>query len=340
MYGRALGLISIMLVSQKRQFSNKSIYGPCTFGQLQIMREGVDKVKNKRELILDSKQASEQLKVASSDVTLLELQSKKRQRVTSNDEVTLSGSRFGFLRPNIPKSDFQKIREYVSIHGFGATTPPLTRDLAADIFRQHYYDKTVLMDFCRQIGISINGLKNEVNDRIDLYLRTKKITQITMSKKSGSADSEQGLRLDKIVVNYKSDPVTRAFFEKHIPGFTGFSAYVQKWLKGRLSNEETFTYADVIEEHKRFLKGKLKERVSGKERIVAHDSCQFNQFYIDYSHDSQEKPHSAKEAWFLVRDTAGDKTYARYKEKIQQITGQLDAKEQKNESSTAGSPHP
>ena len=272
------------------------------FSQLQFMRQGIHQVKTKRDLTETSEQPS-----------------KKRPAFT------LSGSDLGFLKPTIAKRDFRKIREYIDTHGFGPTTPALTRHLSADIFRQHYYDKSVLMEFCREIGISTIGLKNEINDRIDLYLRTKKITRIEVPKKTGTPDSEEGLRLDKIVVNYKSDPKTRAFLQKHIGDFTGFSAYVQKWLKARLANGEIFTYGDIVAEHKRFLQGKQSERVSGKRPVVAHDSCQFNQFYIDYSHDTEEMPHTAKEAWFLVRDTAGAKTYERYKEKIQQIMTQINA---------------
>jgi len=41
----------------------------------------------------------------------------------------------------------------------------------------------------------------------------------------------------------------------------------------------------------------------------------------DYSKDP--KPHAAKQAWLLVRDSAGAKTYTRYQEAIQAIIKQL-----------------
>jgi hypothetical protein len=187
------------------------------------------------------------------------------------------------------------------------------KNLSADIFCQHYYNKKDLIKFCQQVGISTYGLKKEIENRIVLYLRTQIIEKISIKKSNMvMSDSQQGLKLDKIVVHYKSDLVTRNFFKKYIPEFTGFSAYVQRWLKKRLLNDEILTYADVIEEHKKFLEEKKRKKISGERKIVIHESCQFNQFYIDYNYCLQKKNHSAKESWYLVRNTSGEKTYERY----------------------------
>lgn len=230
------------------------------------------------------------------------------------------------------RQSFMKIRRYVDQHGFGPTTPDLAIGLSSEIFLKHYYDKQTLLEFCREHGIPSQGQKNELTCRIEHFLRTGKILHVNTPKKNTLPfDSELGLSLDRQVVNYKSDPVTRRFFEKHIPQFTGFSAYVQKWLKERLANNENFTYAEVIEEHKQYLRDKTRAQVRGEATKVAHDSCQFNQFYIDYSHDPAKKPHTAKKAWELVRDSAGDKTYKRYQDKIQEISALVDAQPQDDE---------
>ena len=158
--------------------------------------------------------------------------------------------------------------------------------------------------------------------RIENYLVTGEIVQETNSvKRSGGAeaDSKTGLHLDKMVVNYKSDPVTREFFKKNIPQFKGFSAHVQKDLKERLKKGEQLDYGDLIELHKEFLRMKCQKHPKVTS-LVAHDSCQFNQFQIDYKNDKQDaKVHSLKEAWFLVRNSSGDKTYKRYRERIAEI---------------------
>jgi len=224
-------------------------------------------------------------------------------------------------------SDAEGILRYLENHEFGTPPPMLSKKLSPDVFKQHYYDKNELTEFCRSIGISTTGQKNDLNSRIELYLRTGRVTVVAPVVRSTRPDSEIGLTLDKVVVNYKSDPVTRQFFERNCRGFTGFSALVQKQIKQRLADGESFTYGDVIAMHRAFLKNKQQARDTGQATTVAHDSCQFNQFYIDYSHDNSSKVHTAKEAWMLVRNTAGAKTYQRYKDRIEEIRGELSTQE-------------
>ena len=220
--------------------------------------------------------------------------------------------------------DDNPIRQYISEHGFGPKKPTLTNTLPATVFKQHYYDKKELVKFCRSVAISTSGLKNDLNNKIELYLRTGQISAEKPKKNIAIPDSNTGLSLNKIVVSYKSDLDTRRFFMKHIPEFTGFSALVQKQTKQRLADGEEFTYGDIIEMHKNFLKNKA----AGKVTTVAHDSCQFNQFYIDYSHDLSHKVHAAKEAWILIRESPGEKTYQRYKRKIEAIRDILKLEEE------------
>jgi hypothetical protein len=163
-------------------------------------------------------------------------------------------------------------------------------------------------------------LKNDLNNRIELYLRTGHITVIHPKIASKRPDSELGLSLNTIVNHYKSDPVTRQFFAEHIPAFKSFSALVQKQIRQRLAEGKEFTYGDVIEMHKTFLREKNTAKKLGQVTKVAHDSCQYNQFFIDYSHDLNSKVHSAKDAWMLVRNSAGEKTYKHYKDHIEEIS--------------------
>lgn len=153
--------------------------------------------------------------------------------------------------------------------------------------------------FCKSVGISTIGLKNELSERIELFLRTGEIDRINVRKMPGKPDSEAGLSLDALVINYKSDPKTRTFFQQHIPEFTGFSAQVQKWVTERLAQNDKFTYGEIIEEHRAYLSNKKQATIQGKAVKVAHDSCQYNQFQIDYACDTDFKVHSAREAWKL-----------------------------------------
>lgn len=98
---------------------------------------------------------------------------------------------------------------------------------------------------------------------------------------------------------------------------------VQKQIKDRLKNNEVFTYADAIQMHKDFLSNKNSEKKAGKAAKVAHDSCQYNQFSIDYRHDQSPKLHTMTDAWMLVRNSGGAKTYKRYKDQIKEIKDKL-----------------
>lgn len=199
--------------------------------------------------------------------------------------------------------------------GFGGGRQALTGKLSVQDFRLNYYDKKELVQFCRAQGIPSIGLKGELNQRIEIYLRTGEITKVNLKKRTES-DSKSGLHLDKPVVNYKSDPATRDFFRTHLPQFKGFSAAVQKDLKRRLEAGEHLTYRDLLDLHSEFLQ-------KGSSRVVAHDSCQFNQFTMDYKNDPTAKIHTATEAWRLVRNSPGEKTYNRYRETIDRIQKDL-----------------
>lgn len=218
--------------------------------------------------------------------------------------------------------------KYITDNGFGEPTPDLNTSLSAQVFRQHYYDKKVLMAFCREVGISTRGLKEDLNKRIEVYLRTGRLTLVQSVKQTTRPDSETGLSLDKVVVNYKSDLKTRQFFASQIKEFTGFSALVQKQIRQLLADGESFTYGDAIKMHKTFLRNKANARQLGQVTTVAHDSCQYNQFSIDYKHDSSPKLHNLTDAWDLVRNSAGAKTYKRYKDRIEEIRAILMSKVQ------------
>lgn len=211
-----------------------------------------------------------------------------------------------------------KVIQYINENGFGSPIPKLTSSLDADEFKKHYYDKIELVKFCRFIGIPVYGLKDELNKRIEIYLRTgKKVNHV--ARKKSKPDSESGLSLNKQVVHYKSDIKTRDFFQTHIPEFVSFSAMVQKEIKQRIHNNEIFYYQDIIDMHKTYLKEKSIRKNTNQAPQVAHDSCQFNQFAIDYKHDPSSKIHTMRDAWMLVRNSAGAKTYQRYKLQINKI---------------------
>ena len=54
------------------------------------------------------------------------------------------------------------------------TRPSLTKDLKSEDFRQYYFLKEELKEFCRANGLKVSGSKNELEERIIHYLDTGK----------------------------------------------------------------------------------------------------------------------------------------------------------------------
>ncbi len=220
-----------------------------------------------------------------------------------------------------PVSLFPAIKQRVSLKGFGESAPAVSSTLTVEQFRQHYYDKKGLVAFCRRKGIATQGLKEDLNQRIEHYLKTGTvIRKANAFKMTRLPDSQRGLLCRETRVrHYKSDPATRRFFQSQLGDFTGFSAYVQKWIKSRLANGDVFTYGDAIDEHIRYMSLKSKGRVLS----VTHDSCQYNPFFMDASRAKIKTPHTTKQAWFLVRNSAGPKTFERYLQTINHIADEI-----------------
>ena len=208
-------------------------------------------------------------------------------------------------------------------NGFGQTRPNLTRHLEPDVFDQHYYPKTVLMSFCRLHDLPVTGNKPELSQRINQFLRDGTVINPVTKHRPCSYDSAKQLTPKTQVKHFKADSATRAFLAEHIPNFK-FSAAIQKWVRCRLANGDFFTYQDIIDQHMRRTNELKAAAKQGRIMPVTHSSCQMNAFYKDYANDKGRlKPHSHREAWILVRDSAGEKTYARYQDEITKIVKQL-----------------
>lgn len=55
--------------------------------------------------------------------------------------------------------------------------PNLDKNISVNDFKEFYWLKQELVDFCRIIGISISGGKLEIADRIRHYLSSGKVTR-------------------------------------------------------------------------------------------------------------------------------------------------------------------
>lgn len=183
--------------------------------------------------------------------------------------------------------------------------PKLTNRLDPKTFKECYFLKAELTNFCKENRLSTAGMKPEISERIYQFLKTGKKIKFTQEKNT-SCDSDKLLTPKTVVVNYKNDPATRDFFIKHIGKHFKFSARVNIFRKAAIAKGEKITYGDLIKEW-------LKEHELRKNKSIKlpiMKSCEYNQFTRDYY---AENPHAPRKsviaAWKQARILAGEHTY-------------------------------
>lgn len=135
--------------------------------------------------------------------------------------------------------------------------PDLNRDLDSKTFRDFYYLKEELVDFCRKYGLPVSGGEVEITDRIAHFLDTGQVLSAPAAKRR-TAERFELNEDSKIEADFVCSERHRAFFKEHIGNRFSFSVAFQKWLKentGKTYREAILAYDQILEEKK---KGKTK----------------------------------------------------------------------------------
>lgn len=197
------------------------------------------------------------------------------------------------------------LRDKVTFKGEILLRPDLTTNISVDDFHNFYWLKAELQTFCKKNGISTSGSKNEISDRIAVFLETGEI-QKPMRKRNTSSKKVklEDLSLDTVITqDHRCSQVVRAFFKTEIPNFH-FSTYIQNYFKKNVGK----TYRDVVdawyEEEERKKDPNYKKEI-GKQ-------FEYNQFTRDYFADSKNKDkkrEDAVKAWNEIKKLPGSNTY-------------------------------
>lgn len=119
--------------------------------------------------------------------------------------------------------------------------PLLTKAMSAEQFRNFYYLKEELAEFCRKEGLQTSGSKMELTERIVIYLTTGEKCVCSIKRVKPKTDTV--LKLDSsIEQNFKCTEKHRAFFQSEIGDSFSFCVAFQKWLKANAGK----TYQDAI----------------------------------------------------------------------------------------------
>ena len=179
--------------------------------------------------------------------------------------------------------------------------PVLDRNLNSRTFRDFYYLKEELVNFCRENGIPVSGGKIEITDRIAYFLDTGKVLSAPPARKKAapiadiSGDTE-------IEADFVCSEKHRAFFREHIGSGFSFNVAFQKWLK----NNTGKTYKEAIAAYYQILEDKKK----GKTKI--DKQFEYTTYIRDFFADNEGK--SLEEAimcWKYKKQLRGHNRYER-----------------------------
>ncbi len=193
--------------------------------------------------------------------------------------------------------------------------PQLSKDLKSEDFRQYYFLKEELKDFCKNEGLKVSGSKNQLEERIIYYLDTGKSLDDSGSlenknnyskSKSNKAPNPKEIRLDSILgENFKCSEDKREFFEKEIGKGFKFKVKFQKWLK---SNPDK-TYQDAINAYH--------ELQNSNEKSKIDKQFQYNQYIRDFFEDNDDKTlNDAIKCWKHKKSLKGHNKYEKSDLKI------------------------
>lgn len=179
--------------------------------------------------------------------------------------------------------------------------PDLNKKLDSKTFRNYYYLKEELIDFCRENGLPVSGGKIEITDRIAHFLETGEVLSITTVKKKAPVISgiDEGTRIE---TDFVCSEMHRAFFKEHIGNSFSFNVAFQKWLKsnaGKTYKEAIAAYYNILEEKKR-----------GKTKI--DKQFEYNTYIRDFFEDNHGKTlESAIKCWKYKKQLQGHNRYER-----------------------------
>ncbi|MBE6489414.1 MAG: hypothetical protein E7Z83_00920 [Methanobrevibacter sp.] len=174
----------------------------------------------------------------------------------------------------------------------------LTRNLNPEEFKDYYFLKEELKDFCRAEGLNVSGSKQDLEKRIIHYLATgEELKEVHVKKIRNDSLSEISLD-SKLGENFKCSEDKRAFFEREIGKGFKFKVKFQKWLK---SNPDK-TYADAIEAY-------FEIQNSG-EKTKIDKQFQYNQYIRDFFENNDGKSlDDAIKCWKYKKSIKGHNKY-------------------------------
>ena len=177
--------------------------------------------------------------------------------------------------------------------------PILNKQLDSKTFRDFYYLKEELVDFCRKNHLPVSGGKIEITERIANFLDTGEVQTVSPAKKKARSASPI-TKETRIEADFVCSENHRAFFKEHIGNGFSFNVPYQKWLKSNAGK----TYNEAIEAYYKILENLKK----GKTKI--DKQFEYNTYIRDFFADNQGKSlEEAIKCWKYKKQLKGHNRY-------------------------------
>ena len=179
--------------------------------------------------------------------------------------------------------------------------PMLNKNTPSKKFRQYYYLKEELVDFCRNEGLKTTGNKQELAGRIDYYLNTGEGKNTKIKTKSKKTNNVGNINIkDKIGKDFACTEKHRKFFKIQIGENFSFKVPFQKWLK----KNENKTYEDAIDQYYKIL-----EESKNKKTVISKQ-FEYNQYIRDFFENNDRKTlQDAIKCWKYKKSLKGSNKY-------------------------------
>lgn len=179
--------------------------------------------------------------------------------------------------------------------------PDLDLKLSAGIFRQYYYLKEELVDFCRRNNLQATGSKSELSERIAVFLESGKRTRA--EHKTQKSQSAGEIKPNNIIEeNFVCSEKHRAFFKEQVGKSFSFNVVFQKWLKSNAGK----TYAEAITAYHQI----LQEKKSAKGKGEIEKQFEYNTYIRDFFAANKDKTlEQAIKCWKFKKSQKGHNKY-------------------------------
>lgn len=187
------------------------------------------------------------------------------------------------------------------------TKPILNKTISIKDFKDNYWLKKELIDFCREIGINQSGGKLDIVARIERFLETGEVITVSLQKKSKTSSNfdwnNEELSLSVVITDsYKNTENVREFFMKSIGKHFKFNVEFMNWMKTNLGK----TLEDAAVEWREIA---LRKKNNSGKKVIA-PQFEYNTYIRDFLVDNPNLSiKDAIKGWKIIRDMPGKKVY-------------------------------